>query len=110
MNDWTDSSNERHVRNYDNEEVWHLDAYDRRSATILDQLGATRIDAGHDGASYDCTPQQVIEYIAALAGLNVEFRSRKKAQLSPEQLAAKRERMRQMNAAKLASLSTMNGM
>lgn len=95
-------ANERHCRNYDNGDVWHVDAYDRRSTTILEQVGAKRIGTPYDGVSYDCTPQQVIEYIAALHGLNVEFRKRKRQQLSPEEKQRRRERMLALRAAQMA--------
>lgn len=109
MAEWTDSSTEVHLHNYDGGEKWHVETYDRKSAGILAKLGATSIPTAYDGACFDCTPQQAIEYIAALHGLNVEFRSRKKAVLSPEQLAAKRNRMLQLNAARMIVSSTMNG-
>lgn len=57
-------ANERHIRSYDNSDVWHVDAYDRRSATILEQIGAKRIETPYDGVSFDCTARQAIQYIA----------------------------------------------
>ena len=102
MSEWIDSSNERHCRNYDNGDMWHVEAHDRRSATILEGVGAKRIQTPHDGVSFDCTPQQLIEYVAALHGLNVEFRKRKRQQLSPEEKQRRRERMLALRAAQNA--------
>lgn len=102
MNDWTDSSNERHCRNYDNGDVWHVEAYDKRSATILEGVGAKRAETPYSGDSFDCTPTQLIEYIAALYGLNVEFRKRKRQQLSPEEKQRRRDRMLALRAAQTA--------
>lgn len=98
-------ANERHIRNYDNDETWHIDGYDRRSAAILARIGAKRIGTPYDGVSFDCTPKQAIEYIAELHGLNVEFRKRKKRVLSAEQREKLAERMRRINAERNAVLS-----
>ena len=105
MNAWQDDCNEQHLRNYDGASTWHVDCYDRKSSAILDRIGAAKVDSGFDGESFDCTPMQAIEYIAALAGLNVEFRKRKRRQLSDEQKAKLAERMRSINAQRSAVLS-----
>lgn len=91
--------NERHVRNHDGGDVWRVDAYDQRSAAILEGIGATVASRYHDGVSYDCTPQQVIKYVAALHGLNVEFLKRKRQQLSPQERKRRSERMKAIRAA-----------
>lgn len=92
-------ANERHCRNYDNSDVWHIEGYDRRSSAILARIGAKRIGTPYDGVSFDCTPQQAIEYIAEYHGLIVEFRKRKRQQLSDEERQRRSERMRAIRAA-----------
>lgn len=62
-----------------------------------------------DGKLFRLTAQQLIEFIAADAGLNVEFRARKRAQLSPEALEAKRARMKALRASQMVGSSGMNG-
>lgn len=76
-----------------------MEAYDRRSATILEGVGAKRAETPYSGDSFDCTPQQLIEYIVALHGLNVEFRKRKRQQLSEEERQRRSERMKVIRAA-----------
>lgn len=90
-----------HISQYDDETAWTLDVYHDKHAKLLGRLGHAPLPCTHaDGQLFRLNAQQLIEFIAADAGLNVEFRSRKRAQLSPEALEAKRERMRALNAAK----------
>lgn len=90
-----------HISQYDNEAAWTLDVYHSTHAKLLGKLGHTPLPCTHsDGKLFRLTAQQLIEFIAADAGLNVEFRARKRAQLSPEAMEAKRARMRALNAAK----------
>lgn len=99
-----------HISQYADETAWTLDVYHDKHAKLLAKLGATPLPCAHaDGQLYRLSAQQLIEFIAADAGLNVEFRSRKRAQLSPEALEAKRERMRALRASQLAGSSGMNG-
>lgn len=99
-----------HVTQCDDETLWTLDCYDERRAKLLMGMGCKPLPATHSaGKLFKVTAQQLIEFIAADAGLNVEFPKRKRAQLSPEQLEAKRERMRALNAARSGALSSMNG-
>ncbi len=99
MND----ANERHITNYDNEDSWHIDAYDAKSRAILKSVGATMTDTHRHCASYDCTAQQLIEYIAALHDINVTIRQRKAMCISDDERAKRRERMTQINARRMAS-------
>lgn len=93
-------ANERHIANYDNESTWHIDAYDKQSRAILKSIGATKTDTHRHCASYDCTAQQMIEYIAALHDINVTIKQRKAMCISDAERARRRERMAQINARK----------
>lgn len=98
-----------HISQYD-ESVWTLDVYHDRHNKALAKLGHKTLSATHaDGKLYKLTAQQLIQFIAHDAGLNVEFPKRKKAQLSPEALEAKRERMKALNAARHGASLTLNG-
>lgn len=99
-NDW--------ARTYVGQDVWTLDAYDAKAIKALTELGAKRLPSAHDGALFVVNAKQLIQYIAATAGLNVEFPKRKKPNYSPETLAAMRERMAKMRQ-KSASSSETNG-
>jgi len=99
-----------HISQYDDETAWTLDVTHDKHARMLGRLGATPLPSIHAGGQlFRLTAQQLIEFIAADAGLNVEFRKRKRAQLSPEAMEAKRERMRALNAARQGASLTMNG-
>jgi hypothetical protein len=98
-------SAELHIHNYDGAAVWSVEAYDRRSEALLRSLGATQAQSPYDGAYFDCTPQQICQYVAGMAGLNVEFPKRKKRTMTDEQRARLAERMRSINRHREAVLS-----
>lgn len=89
-----------HVSQYDDEsEAWTLDVYHAQHAKTLAKLGHTSLPCTHaDGQLFRLTAQQLIEFIAADAGLHVEFRKRKKRTLTDEQKAELQTRMRRINA------------
>ena len=106
-----DDDQAAHFSQYDDEsDVWTLDVYHDRHNKALAKMGCKPLRSTHaDGKLYRLTAQQLIQFVAADAGLNVEFPRRKKAQLSPEALEAKRQRMKAINAAQRAGSSPMNG-
>ena len=91
---WTmgTETNERHLSHYDNDVQWTVEAYDERSTAILDAIGATAIETDNDGVVYECTPLQLIRYIATLHGVPVEM-SKKRRVLSREEKQRRRERL-----------------
>ena len=89
---WSDESTERHISNYDGEGVWRLEAYDSQSAGILRSVGATETKRHGAGVTFECTPLQLIHYIAALHGIDVET-GKKRRQLSDEEKERRRQRM-----------------
>ena len=98
-----------HFSQCDDESLWTIGCYDDRRAKVLGKLGAQPLPATHGaGSLYRLTAQQLILFIAADAGINVDFPRRKKAQLSPEALEAKRARMRALNAAQRGASTSMN--
>ena len=79
--------------------AWTLDVYHERHAKQLVAMGCKSLPSTHsDGKLFAVSAQQLIEFIAADAGLNVEFRKRKKRTLSDEQKAELGERMKRINA------------
>jgi hypothetical protein len=105
-----DDDQAAHVSQYDDDAAWTLDVYHDRHNRTLTKLGCKPLRSTHaDGKLYRLTAQQLIQFIAHDAGLNVEFPRRKRAQLSPEQLEAKRERMKALNAARHGASLTMDG-
>lgn len=99
-----------HISQYDDETAWTLDVYHDRHAKQLGRLGHAPLPCTHaDGKLFRLSAQQLIEFIAADAGLNVEFRKRKKRALTDEQRAELAERMRAINAAQKASYLADNG-
>ncbi len=89
---WSDESTERHISNYDSEGVWRLEAYDAKSADILQAIGAKQVERPGAGIAFECTPLQLIHYIAALHGIDVET-GKKRRQLSDEEKERRRQRM-----------------
>lgn len=88
-----------HVTQCDDETLWTLDCYHDKHAKLLMGMGCKPLPATHSaGRLFKVTAQQLIEFIAADAGLNVEFRKRKKRQLSDEQKTELSERMRRINS------------
>jgi len=105
-----DDDQAAHISQYDDESAWTLDCYHDRHNKALAKLGCKPLRSTHaDGKLYKLTAQQLIQFVAADAGINVEFPLRKKAQLSPQALEAKRQRMKALNAAQRAGSTSMNG-
>jgi hypothetical protein len=100
-----------HFSQYDDQAgVWTLDVYQERHAKHLVTMGCKALPSTHGaGKLFAVDTRQLIQFLADSEDIPVEFRSRRKAQLSPEQLEAKRARMRALNAAKLGDSLTMNG-
>jgi len=86
------------VRHHDDEQTWTIESYDLRVTQRMIELGATAKPSRIDGHLFAVDAKLLIEFIAASAGLNVEFRNRKRQQLSPEKIEARRQRMAELNA------------
>lgn len=98
-----------HISQCDDDALWTIGCYDDRRAKTLGKLGAQALPATHGaGSLYQVTAQQLIQFIAADAGINVDFPRRKKAQLSPAAAEARRARMRALNAAQRVASTSMN--
>jgi hypothetical protein len=84
--------NER-VHNYDNENAWTVEVYGNgRITRSLEQAGATEKQCLHDGRLFVVDAKQLIAALAAMNNLIVEFRTRRKRQVSEDE----KERLRQM--------------
>lgn len=122
MTDWTDKSTEIHLHrgapeatdgghcaprleentvahHYDQEQHWTVECYDKRHANILGKLGALEVASGHDGRIFDLDARQLIEFLAEVNGLIIEFRKHKKRQYSEATKEAMRERLAKARAA-----------
>lgn len=122
MTDWTDRQTELHIHqgapeatdgghcaprleentvahNYDNEQHWTIETYDRKSANTLTRIGATEVKSAHDGRIFDLDAHQLIEFLAEVNGLIIEFRKHKKRQYSEATKEAMRERLAKARAA-----------
>lgn len=106
-----DDDQATHFSQYDDQTgVWTLDVYHERHAKALMALGCKPLPSTHaDGRLFALDTRQLIQFLADSEGIPVEFRSRRKAQLSPEALEAKRARMKALNAAQRVASSPMNG-
>ena len=93
------------VHHYDNDKVWTVETYDRRIGEHLQSMGATEKPCSHDGRLFVVDARQLIEFIAESSGLIVEFRQRRRKQLSDEQ----REHLRQRMTSVRNAQSTKNG-
>lgn len=91
-----DTSNK--ARHHDDEQTWTVESYDPKVTRRMIELGAPVLPSQLDGHLFAVDAKMLIEFIAASAGLNVEFRNRKRQQLSGEAMAAKRQRMAELNA------------
>lgn len=88
-----------HISQHDDETLWTIDCYHDRHAKTLMGMGCKSLPATHGaGKLFKVTAQQLIQFIADDAGLNIEFRKRKKKELTDEQRAELSERMRRINA------------
>lgn len=88
-----------HISQCDDGAVWTLDVYHDRHAKALAKMGCKALPSAHsEGSLFAVTAQQLIEFIAADAGLHVELRKRKRRTLTDEQKAELSQRMRRMNA------------
>jgi hypothetical protein len=101
-----DDDQAAHFSQYDDEsDVWTLDVYHDRHNKALAKMGCKPLRSTHaDGKLYRLTAQQLIEFVAADAGLNVEFRKRKTRQLTDEQKTELGERMRRINSQRNGSV------
>ena len=85
------------ARHHDDDKFWVVESYEAKTTRAMIDAGAMAIPSRIDGHLFRVNAKQLIEFIAAASGLNVEFRARKRQELSPEKLAAKRARMAEMN-------------
>jgi len=85
------------VRRHDDDQTWVVESYEARTTRAMQDAGAKQLPSRIDGALFRVDARQLIEFIAASSGLNVEFRKHKKRQLSEATKARLGERMRGMN-------------
>ena len=90
-----DASNK--ARRLDDGQSWTVESYEARVTKAMIAAGAEQIPSRIDGALFRVDARQLIEFIAASSGLNVEFRARKRQTLSPEKAEARRQRMAELN-------------
>lgn len=93
-----DNDEAARVRHHDDETTWTCESYDNKLSTGLVMAGATEKPSLCDGRIFECDARQLIQFIAASSSLVIEFRQRKRQQLSPEQAEARRLRMSELNA------------
>jgi len=84
------------VRHHDDERTWTVESYDPKVTRRMIELGAPALPSRLDGHLFAVDAKMLIEFIAASAGLNVEFRRHKKRQLTEETKAKLAERLRGM--------------
>lgn len=106
-----DNDQTPHFSQYDDEAgIWTLEVYHEAHAATLAGMGCKPLPSTHGaGKLFAVDTRQLIQFLAESEGIPVEFLSRRKAQLTPEQVEAKRERMRALNTAKQGASLTMNG-
>lgn len=92
-----DDDTENKARHHDNDIAWVVESYDARTTRAMLDAGATELPSRIDGHLFWVDAKQLIEFIAAASGLNVEFRARKRQALSPEKVEARRRRMAELN-------------
>ncbi len=84
------------ARQYDDTQQWTIESYNPRVTRRMIEMGAPVVASAIDGRIFTVDAQQLIEFIAAEAGLIVEFRKHKKRQYSEETKAKLAERLRVM--------------
>ena len=94
------------IHHYENEQTWTVDAYNRSLIAAMRAAGAVELPSEIDGVLFRVDARQLIQYIAETSGLIVEFRTRRRQQLSDEQRELRRQRMAAMNAQKQAGFTT----
>lgn len=92
-----DDDTENKCRHHDDDTFWVVESYEAKTTKAMIAAGAEQIPSRIEGHLFRVDAKQLIEFIAASSGLNVEFRARKRQTLSPEKLEAKRRRMAEMN-------------
>ena len=92
------------VRHMDDERTWTVESYDPKVTRRMIELGASAKPSKNDGHLFTVDAKQLIEFIAETSGLIVEFRNRRRQQLTPEKMEARRLRMAEMNAKQRAKI------
>ena len=87
------------ARHCDDDQHWTVESYDAATTKAMRVAGAAEKPSAHSGRVFSVAARQLIQFIAAEHGLTVEFRHRKRQQLTPEKTEARRLRMVAMNAA-----------
>jgi hypothetical protein len=90
-----DASNK--ARHHDDDKFWTVESYEAKTTKAMLECGAKQLPSRIDGKLFEVDAKQLIEFIAASSGLNVEFRARKRQTLSPEKVEARRIRMAELN-------------
>lgn len=99
-----DDDDSNKARRHDDDKTWVVESYEARTTKAMIAAGAEQIPSRIDGHLFRVDAKQLIEFIAASSGLNVEFRARKRQTLSPEAAEAKRRRMAEMNQRQRAQI------
>lgn len=86
------------VRHHSDDALWVVESYDPKVTRRMIEMGARVKPSKFDGHLFEVDAKQLIEFIAACVGLNVEFRKRKRPQLTPENAEKRRLRMAELNA------------
>ena len=85
------------ARRLETDKTWVVESYEAKTTRAMMEAGAKQLPSQIDGQLFRVDAKQLIEFIAAASGLNVEFRSRKRQALSPEKVEARRRRMAELN-------------
>lgn len=93
------NDNSAKIHHCDADNFWTVECYDERVSYAMLEAGATELPSRCDGRFFKVDAKQLILFIAETSGVNVEFLSRKRQQLTAEQIEARRLRMVALNAA-----------
>lgn len=99
-----DNDESSKVRHHDNDKMWTVESYDKRLTRKMLDLGADCLANASDAQMFRLDAKQLIVFIAESSGLIVEFRNRRRQQLTPEKAEARRLRMAFLNAQQRAKV------
>lgn len=94
------------IHHYDNDNAWTVETYNPHIAVWLAEHGAEEKKGYHDGHLFVVDARLLIQYIARVSDLIVDFPKRRKPQYSEESLAKLRERGRKLYEAQKAKASS----
>lgn len=94
----SDSDDTNKVRHHDDDKFWVVESYEAKTTRRMIELGAPELKSRVDGHIFQVDAKMLIEFIAISSGLIVEFKNRKRQELSPENAEKRRLRMAVLNA------------